>query len=151
NESFPTGALMTTVHCHFRRVRTGNQVGGANQIEEVFTGNPLALLYDFVLHHRDVRCRSAEGNAPEPEEDEGDFFEMGRNVDHGLLCQNTMIRENELCSATGFWQLATGLSMVQPQRRRLCFLRGYFIRAERRNGVRGVGVRRMIMIGFEDS
>src|SRR5689334_1818523 len=66
---------MADVDRELRRIRTGNQAGRAEVVEKLLVCEPAATANDFVLHHRDVRRRTAERDRTEPEEEERDFAE----------------------------------------------------------------------------
>jgi hypothetical protein len=64
---------MTDVNRHLGRVWAGNQIGCAEQIEEFLARQPLAAADDLVLHHRDVRCRTAKCGGAEFKKQYGNF------------------------------------------------------------------------------
>jgi hypothetical protein len=58
---------------HLRRIRAWNQVGGAQQVEELFTRHPAPAPDDFLLEHRDMDRGSAEGSAAQAQHQERQF------------------------------------------------------------------------------
>jgi hypothetical protein len=58
---------------HLRRAWARDQAGRAEEVEELLARQPLPPPDGFVLHHRDVRGRSAECGEAEPQEQRGDF------------------------------------------------------------------------------
>jgi hypothetical protein len=59
---------MTYVDCQLGRVGARNEVGGSEQIEKLFPGQPLPAADDFILHHCDVGGWSAECDGPQLQE-----------------------------------------------------------------------------------
>ncbi len=55
-----------------------DQIGGADEIEELLLGEPSAFLDHFVMHERDVCRRAAEGHGAESEEEPREFADHGR-------------------------------------------------------------------------
>ena len=58
---------------HLGRVRPGDQVRRAQQVEELLVAQPLAPLDDLIVHHADVRGRPAEAGDPQLQEQGDDF------------------------------------------------------------------------------
>src|SRR5262249_20216848 len=56
---------------HFRRIRSGDQVRRAHQVEEPLPAQPAAATHDLVLHHRDVSRGTTETQEAKLEEDVG--------------------------------------------------------------------------------
>ena len=71
DEPAPAGADEAEVDGHLGGVGAGDEVGRAEEVEEVLLADPATPLHDLVLHHGDVRGRAAEGGDPEPEEERG--------------------------------------------------------------------------------
>ena len=63
---------------HFGGVGAGDEVGGADEVEEFVAGEPAAAVDGFVVPHGDVDGGAAEGGEAEFAEEEGDFAEVGR-------------------------------------------------------------------------
>ena len=55
------------------RVRTRDQVGGSQQIQEVLRGDPLVLAHVLVFHHGDVRGGSAKAGGANFQADQHQF------------------------------------------------------------------------------
>ena len=64
---------MADVDRQLGRVRPGDEVRRAEQVEELLVRQPLAAPDDLVLHHRDVRGGAAEGGRAQPEEEQRQF------------------------------------------------------------------------------
>lgn len=68
DEPRPAAATMADVDGHFGGVRAGDEVGGAEEIEEFGFGEPLAAADDFILHHGNVGGGSTKGGEAKLEE-----------------------------------------------------------------------------------
>src|SRR5882757_2076730 len=69
----PARAHKANIDCRFCRTRTGDQIGGAQHVEELLARKPLPLTHHFFFHHRDVGCRSTEAGGTEFKEEQGEF------------------------------------------------------------------------------
>jgi hypothetical protein len=65
--------LVAQVEGELGGVRPGHQIGGADQIEEMRITHPAPATHHLVVHHRDVRCRAAEGGEAQLEEEQHQF------------------------------------------------------------------------------
>ena len=70
HQAAPSGALVAQVDRQLGRVGSGDEVGGAYQVDEPVVVEPAPPHHDFVAHHRDVRGGSAEANRSQLEEQE---------------------------------------------------------------------------------
>lgn len=77
DQAGPPGAPVPHVDGHFGGVGAGDEVGRADQVEELLIGEPLPPSNDLVAHHRDVRSRTAEGGGAQAQEQSGDLAERG--------------------------------------------------------------------------
>ena len=59
-----TRRAVPDVDRHLGRVRAGDEVRGAEQVEELLAGQPAAAAHHLVLHHGDVGGRPAEAQVP---------------------------------------------------------------------------------------
>jgi hypothetical protein len=64
----PARDAVADVDRHLGRVRAGDQVGRADEVEELGVRQPPAPPDDLVLHQRDVRRRPAEAGRAQPQE-----------------------------------------------------------------------------------
>src|SRR5690606_688056 len=73
----PASALLLVpdMDRHLRGVGARNQIRGPDEIEKVLPGEPAAAVDDLVLHHRDVRGRSAERDHAERQKELRDVTE----------------------------------------------------------------------------
>ena len=58
------------LHRHLGRVRAGQQVGEADQVDHLLIGQPAPALNDLPLHEGDVGGRTTESDDAERAEDE---------------------------------------------------------------------------------
>ena len=65
-------SLAADVDHQFGGGGAGDEVAGAEVIEELGLGEPAATLDDFLLQHGDVGSRASEGGSAELEEEAGD-------------------------------------------------------------------------------
>ena len=65
----PAAPRRADVDGQLGRVGAGDEVGGAEQVEELLARQPAAPADDLVLHHRDVRRGAAEGRRAQPQEE----------------------------------------------------------------------------------
>ena len=72
-QSRPAAAIATDVDHQFGRGRAGDEVAGAEVIEELFLAEPAASLDDLPLQHGDVGGGPSEGRRAELEEEPGDL------------------------------------------------------------------------------
>src|SRR5690606_20202695 len=81
----PASALLLVpdMDRHLRGVGAGYQVCGPDEIEKMLPGEPAAAVDDLVLHHRDVRGRSAERDHAELQEEPRDVTKAAARR-HGL-------------------------------------------------------------------
>lgn len=81
---------------HLSRVWARNQVGCAEQIKKFLIAQPVALLDDFIVHHRDMRGWSAECGGTEPQEQSCEFFnrEFMGNCAAALASGMTKLRQS---------------------------------------------------------
>jgi hypothetical protein len=63
---------------HLGRVRPGNQIGRADEIEKVDIAQPLPADHRFFAQHGNVCRRPTEGGDPELERDPGDLSQSIR-------------------------------------------------------------------------
>jgi hypothetical protein len=54
---------------HLGGIGTGDQVGGAEEVEKCFAAHPSTSRDDFFFHHGDVDRRAAHGSEAELEEE----------------------------------------------------------------------------------
>ena len=70
-EAHPAATAIAECHGHLSGTRAGQQVAGADQIEELGLAHPTPPLHGFALHQDDVRGRTPErGQAEACEEPE---------------------------------------------------------------------------------
>ena len=92
-QAHPAGAHIPDVDRHFCRIGTGDQVGRAQQIEELFIRQPFTAEDDFIVHDRNVRGRSAKRSESQLEKKRGNLNE-GR---HGLSVLHLQAHVSSLC------------------------------------------------------
>jgi hypothetical protein len=63
------------VDCHLGRVGAGDEIGRAEQIEEMLVVQPLATMNDLIAHHGNVRRRPAKSGRTELEKEARYFAE----------------------------------------------------------------------------
>ena len=71
DQAAPAATGVAHVDGHLGGIGSGDEVGGAEQIEEVFPAQPPPPPHHFVLQHGDVGSRSAEADDPQFEKDPG--------------------------------------------------------------------------------
>jgi len=76
-ETDSTRAQAADVHRHLGRVRTGNQVGDADEINQLRVGQPSPAFDHLPPHERDMRGRSPESDEPERAEDHDQLTQSG--------------------------------------------------------------------------
>src|SRR5262249_22508845 len=84
DEAAPARSGVTQIDRQLGRRGTGNEVAGAEEVEELLLGHPAPSLHDLVTHEGDVGRRSAERDAAELEEERGDFAERSLGSLGGL-------------------------------------------------------------------
>ena len=70
HEADATGAKPSDLHRHLGRVRAGQEVGEADEVDHLLIGQPAPALNDLALHEGDVGGRAAETDDAERAEDE---------------------------------------------------------------------------------
>lgn len=80
HEAAPAGPVMADVHGHLRRVGTGDQMRGADEVDELLLLHPPTMGDDFIVHHRDVRSGLAERDAPQLAEQTGQLVQPPRGA-----------------------------------------------------------------------
>ena len=65
-----TGAKPSDLHRHLSRVRAGQEIGEADEVDHLLIGQPAPSLNDLSLHEGDVGGRTAESDDAERAEDE---------------------------------------------------------------------------------
>src|SRR4030095_489805 len=63
------------VNGHLGRIRAGDQIRRAEQVEKLVARKPAASPDDLILHHRDVRRRAPERDHAQLEKEERKLFE----------------------------------------------------------------------------
>src|SRR5438552_14124346 len=58
---------------HLGRIRPGDEIRDAEQVEELVVGDPPPPPHEILAHHRDVRGGPAERDDPQTEEVQRDF------------------------------------------------------------------------------
>ena len=64
----PARARKADVDRHLGRVGTRDEIGGADEVEELVARHPLPTTHHFIFHHREVRRGTAKGRAAEAKE-----------------------------------------------------------------------------------
>jgi hypothetical protein len=73
------------VNGNLRRVRSGDQGRGAEEIEEALVGQPAAPSNDLVPHHRDVRGWASEGGGAQSQEERHQLEQRRRRLVHTTI------------------------------------------------------------------
>jgi hypothetical protein len=76
DQTAAAGSLRAEMDCQLGGVRTRNEIGGTDEVQELAVVDPTAAAHDFVAHHRDVRSRAAEAEHSQPQEYAGDLPEV---------------------------------------------------------------------------
>jgi len=79
-----TAANFTQVNGEFGRTGAGEKIDGAEQVEEALAGQPVEAADEALLHHGDVRRRSAESDKTEAKKFPGELREgaASRGIGH---------------------------------------------------------------------
>ncbi len=75
-QAAPAGAALADMDHHFGGIGAGDQVGGAQQVQEFLFAEPAAAENHFVVQHGDVRGRAAEGRETQAQKEQ-------RQLSHG--------------------------------------------------------------------
>ena len=81
----PAGALIADMDHHFGRIGAGDQIGGADEVEKMFSGQPLAPRHGLIFEHGDVA-----GGPPEADDSQfsakfDDFTNGSGSQFHSLI------------------------------------------------------------------
>ena len=77
-ETRKSSAGVSDVDRHFGRIRSGDKVGGAHQVDELLAREPATSSHHLVFHHGDVRRRPAKADDAEFQEKPREFLQAGR-------------------------------------------------------------------------
>ena len=75
NEGPPTSATVAKEYRKLGAARSGDEVCGAKEVQELLVGDPVPLLHHLAAHHGNVGGRTAKRRTPEAEEDDRDLHE----------------------------------------------------------------------------
>jgi hypothetical protein len=78
DETAPAGPRVAQVDRQLGRGGAGDEIAGAEQIEELLLGHPAPPRHDLVAHERDVRRGPAECDEAELQEERGDLAQRSR-------------------------------------------------------------------------
>src|SRR5439155_10863000 len=76
-ETWKSSASVPDVDRHFGRIGSGDKVGGAHQVDELFVRQPATSSHHLVFHQGDVRRRPAKTDGAEFQEKPREFVQAG--------------------------------------------------------------------------
>jgi hypothetical protein len=95
---------------HLGRVRARDQVGGAEEVEELGASQPVSPGDDLLFHHADVYCGAADGCRAQLEEQKSQLQKSGSTAEGLRFLGTVWGHRSENCrgteSANVFWLAA---------------------------------------------